>query len=86
VNGTGPRSPFTSQGIGEPPAEADAGIGDENQLLGIHDLCPVMALMFERNQQMDFRQKTTRLQLGTAISLLGFVCGGLAYLLVIVKP
>jgi hypothetical protein len=30
---------------------------------------------------MDFRQKTTRLQLGTAISLLGFVCGGLAYLL-----
>jgi hypothetical protein len=86
VNGTGPRSPFTSQGIGEPPAEADAGIGDENQLLGIHDLCSVMALMFERNQQMDFRQKTTQLQLGTAISLLGFVCGGLAYLLVIVKP
>jgi hypothetical protein len=57
VNGTGPRSPFTSQDIGEPPAEADAGIGDENQLLGIHDLCSVMALMFERKSTNGFSGK-----------------------------
>jgi hypothetical protein len=33
-----------------------------------------MALGFQRNQQMDFRQKNNRLQLGMAIGLLGFVC------------
>src|SRR6266404_7539361 len=36
-------------------------------LLGIHDLCLLMALMFQRNQQMDFRQKNNRLRLGNAI-------------------
>jgi hypothetical protein len=29
--------PFTGQGIGEQSAEAGAGAGDENHLLGIHD-------------------------------------------------
>ena len=29
--------PFTSQGIGEESAEAGAGAGDENHLLGIHE-------------------------------------------------
>jgi hypothetical protein len=33
-----------------------------------------MELGFQRNQQMDFRQKNNRLQLGMAIGLLGFVC------------
>jgi hypothetical protein len=59
VSGTGPRFPFTSQGIDEQSAEAGAGTGDENRLLGIHDLCLVLALMFQRHQQMDFRRKTT---------------------------
>jgi hypothetical protein len=33
-----------------------------------------MALGFQRNQQLHFRQKNNRLRLGTAIWLLGFVC------------
>jgi len=64
VSGTGARSPFTGQGIGEQSAEAGAGTGDENHLLGIHDLCLVKALMFERN---GFSPKNNRLQLGKAI-------------------
>jgi hypothetical protein len=74
VSGTGPRSPFTILRIGEHSAEAGAGTGDETHSLGIQDLSLVMALMFERNQQLDFPQKANRLLLGTAISLLGFVC------------
>ena len=36
--------PLTSQRFGEQPAEAGAGAGNENHLLGIHDLRLPMAL------------------------------------------
>jgi hypothetical protein len=35
---------FASQGFCEQSAEAGAGAGDENHLLGIHDLSLLMAL------------------------------------------
>jgi hypothetical protein len=40
---------------------------DFHHLLGIHDLCLLMAPGFQGNQQIDFRQKNNRLQLGTVI-------------------
>jgi hypothetical protein len=36
--------PFTSQSFGEQSAEAGAGAGDENHLLGIHDYFSFVAL------------------------------------------